>query len=137
MTLAVIKPDGVQKGLVEKIKRRYEKAGLKINFDKQLTLCRRQAEELYAEHKGTSRFEGCVLAITSGPVHALCVSGVGAAAVVRKLNGHWDPSQAAMDTIRRDFPSAGGPFNIVHASDSQSAAEREISIVFADSREKD
>jgi nucleoside-diphosphate kinase len=124
-TVVIIKPDAVAKSQVDAIRARYIKAGLEIEHTIQTKLHRVHAEELYSQHKGKHFFAGLVLAMSSGGIMALLVRGEDAVEKVRALNGPTDPRQAAEGTIRRDFMSAGGPFNTVHGSDSQEEAYRE------------
>jgi nucleoside-diphosphate kinase len=129
-TLVLIKPDGVMMGSADAIVQRYQAAGLEIVRRKDLFLRHHQIKAFYAQHEGRFYFPGLVLAMISGPVLALVLKGENAIARVRELNGHTDPGQAAPGTIRRDFRSAGGPFNTVHGSDSVESAHREMEIIF-------
>ena len=131
-TLVVVKPDGVRKGLIEEIKSRYEKAGLKVLRQHTALMTQLMADALYRDLRDLPRYDGCVLAMMSGEVSALLIEGENAIAVVRNINGHWDPKVARTGTIRHDFPSANGPFNIVHASDSPESAHRETQIFFGE-----
>ncbi|HUO56439.1 MAG TPA: nucleoside-diphosphate kinase [Candidatus Paceibacterota bacterium] len=131
-TLVIIKPDAVAKGDVDMIKERYRDAGLKIVRERAHRMNQRIARALYEAHKGKFFFEGLVLAMISGPSVMLELQGEDAIRVVRNLNGATDPAKAEAGTIRRDFRSAGGPFNTVHGSDSPEAAAREIIVVFED-----
>lgn len=125
MTVVLIKPDAVKKRETEAIIDRYVAHGLRV--------CRRgvhrmtevQAERFYAEHAGRFYFAGLILAMTSGPVEIILFEGDGAVAKARELTGPTNPADAPAGTIRRDFRSAGGPFNTVHSSESPEAAERE------------
>lgn len=128
-TLAIIKPDGVMKGVVSVIKERYRSAGLRIILEVKLSLDESQARDLYREHEGKFYFEGLVLSMISGPCIVLVLEGNNAVQVVRDLNGATDPSKAAPGTIRHDFRSAGGPFNTVHGSDSTASYVRESLVV--------
>ncbi len=130
-TFAMVKPDGVQRGLVGEIVRRYEARGLKVVGLKLMNVPARMAEEHYAEHKGKPFYPGLVQYITSGPVVALCLEGKNAVAVVRAVNGATKPWDAAPGTIRGDLAILFTE-NLVHGSDSLASAEREISIFFPD-----
>lgn len=131
VTLVLIKPDGVKKGVVQEIKERYIKAGLQIVQEKgPIQMGEARAQEFYREHAGKFFFEGLVLSMISGPIIALIIEGEDAVKKVRALNGATDPAKAEPGTIRYDFRSAGGPFNTVHGSDSSESAVREIQLVF-------
>ena len=116
----------MMKGIHAEIMERYKNAGLKIINQFAFVFQAARASEFYKEHRGQPFFEGLVLAMASGPIMALCLEGEDAIALVRKLNGATNPREAEPGTIQHDFRSAGGPFNIVHASDSQEAYDREM-----------
>ena len=128
-TFAMVKPDGVQRGLVGEIVKRYEARGLKIVGLKLMQVPRSMAEEHYAEHRGKPFYAGLVDYITSGPVVALALEGKNAVAVVRTVNGATKPWDAAPGTIRGDLALDIGR-NVVHGSDSVESAVRELSIYF-------
>lgn len=126
----MVKPDGVQRGLVGEIVRRIEARGYRLVGMKMLHVSTQLAAEHYAEHRDQPFFSGLVDFITSGPVVAMAWEGPGVVAAVRVLVGATDPRQAAAGTIRGDL----GAFlsrNLVHASDSPPAAERELGLWFA------
>ncbi len=129
-TLAIIKPDGVRKGLINEIQQRYQNAGLTIVRQRQEKPFESTIEAFYEEHRGRDFFDGLVLSMKAGPCVFMLLDGTDAIALVRKLNGATDRAKAEPGTIRHDFPSAGGPFNIVHGSDSPESAAREIKILF-------
>ena len=128
-TFAMVKPDGVQRGLVGEIVRRYEARGLKVVGLKLMQVPRSKAEEHYAEHQGKPFYNGLVEYITSGPVVALALEGKNAVAVVRTVNGATKPWDAAPGTIRGDLALDIGR-NVVHGSDSVESAKRELAIYF-------
>jgi nucleoside-diphosphate kinase len=128
-TFAMVKPDGVQRGLVGEIVRRYEARGLKVVGLKLMGVPRSLAEAHYGEHKGKPFYDGLVAYITSGPVAAICLEGKNAVSVVRTLNGATKPWDAAPGTIRGDLALDIGR-NIVHGSDSVESAKRELAIYF-------
>lgn len=130
-TFVMVKPDGVQRGLIGEIISRLERKGLKIVAVKMLRIPREMAESHYAEHKEKPFFASLVDYITSGPVVAMVVEGRDAIKVVRKLVGATNPVEAAVGTIRGDFGLDVGR-NVVHASDSPQSAEREISLFFSE-----
>jgi len=128
-TFVMVKPDGVQRGLVGEIISRIERKGLKIVAMKMLRIPKELAEEHYAEHRAKPFFSSLLSYITSGPVVAMVVEGKNAVKVVRKLVGATNPSEAEPGTIRGDFGLDLGR-NVVHASDSAASAEREIGLFF-------
>ena len=128
-TFAMVKPDGVQRGLVGEIVKRFEARGLKLVALKLMQVPTRMAEEHYAEHKGKPFYPGLVQYITSGPVVALCLEGKNAVAVVRTVNGATKPWDALPGTIRGDLALDIGR-NVVHGSDSVESAKRELGIYF-------
>ena len=130
-TLVLIKPDGVQRGLIGEIVARYERKGLKIVGMKLLQLPLETAEALYAvHHRGKPFYETLIRFITSAPLVALAVEGRDAIEVVRTLNGATEPLEAQPGSIRGDF-SLNVTHNVVHASDSAETARRELRILFA------
>ncbi|MBN2492383.1 MAG: nucleoside-diphosphate kinase [Planctomycetes bacterium] len=129
-TLVLVKPDGVQRGLVGEVIARLEKKGLALVGLKLLRVSRALAERHYAEHRQKPFYPGLVEFITAGPVVALAVRGPRAIQVVRDLMGKTFGHQAAPGTIRGDF-SASTAFNIVHGSDSAASAARELDLFFA------
>ena len=129
-TLVLIKPDGVQRGLIGEVITRYERKGLKIVGLKLQQLSRDTVEELYAIHQGRPYYDVLIEFMTSAPIVALAIEGRGAIELVRILNGETDPQKSQPGTIRGDF-SVNITHNIVHASDSPQNAQRELEIVFA------
>ena len=128
-TYVMIKPDAVARGLIGRIVKRFEDAGLTIERMELGTLSAEQAAANYAEHAGKPFYEGLVSYITSGPVVKMVLSGEGAVAVCRKLIGATNPAAAAPGTIRGDYGLVLDA-NIIHGSDSPESAEREIAIFF-------
>ncbi|MFZ5945252.1 MAG: nucleoside-diphosphate kinase [Bacillota bacterium] len=128
-TFVMIKPDGVQRGLIGEITARFEKKGFKIVGMKLLKVSEELAAKHYAEHQGKGFYPGLVKFITSGPVIAIVVEGKNAVAEVRKLNGVTNPADAQSGTIRGDFAQEIGR-NVIHGSDSLENAQREIAIYF-------
>ncbi len=129
-TLVLIKPDGVQRGLIGEVITRYEQKGLKIVGMKLLQLPRDTAEELYAVHHGKSFYDVLIEFMTSAPIVALAIEGRGVIDLVRTLNGETDPKESLPGSIRGDF-SINITHNVVHASDSAMSAQRELEIMFA------
>ncbi|MHC1566694.1 MAG: nucleoside-diphosphate kinase [Candidatus Syntropharchaeia archaeon] len=131
-TFLMVKPDGVQRGLVGEIISRFEKRGFKIVGLKLTRIDRETAKKHYAEHEGKPFFDGLVDYITSAPTVSMVIEGKNAVSVVRKMVGATDPKNAPPGTIRGDFALEVGR-NIIHASDSPESAEREISLFFNES----
>jgi len=128
-TLILFKPDAIQRGLVGTILQRFENKGLKIAAMKMMQIPRELAERHYAEHRGKPFFEGVVGYIISGPVVAAVLEGPSAVPVVRAMLGPTDGRTAPAGTIRGDFGIAMR-YNLLHASDSEESARREIGIFF-------
>jgi len=128
-TYLMIKPDGVQRGLVGEIVTRFEKKGLKLVAAKLMTISKETAETHYAEHKGKKFFPSLIAYITSGPVFAMVLEGENAVSVCRNMMGKTNPQDSAPGTIRGDYCMVTG-LNIIHGSDSPESAAREISIFF-------
>ncbi len=121
----MVKPDGVQRGLVGKILSRIEEKGFKIVAMKLTRMPVEKAKEHYAEHVGKKFYQDLVDFITSGPSVSLVVEGRGAIAAMRKMNGATNPAEAAPGTLRGDYAIETGR-NVVHGSDSATSAAREI-----------
>jgi nucleoside-diphosphate kinase len=128
-TYAMVKPDGVKRGLVGEVVSRIEKKGFKVVGMKLMQIPRETAERHYGEHQGKPFFEGLVSFITSGPVVAMVIEGENAILEWRKMMGSTNPKDAALGTIRGDFASAIDE-NVVHGSDAPATAEKEIGIFF-------
>ena len=128
-TLIIIKPDGVQRGLVGEIINRFEKKGLKIIAMKLVSVSKELAEKHYGIHKGKSFFKPTVEYITSSPVVAMILEGNNAIDLVRTMMGKTNPQDASPGTIRGDYGQFIGR-NIVHGSDGQDTAEFEINLWF-------
>jgi len=128
-TLVLIKPDGVQRGLIGEIISRFEKRGLKIVAMKLVKPDRELAEKHYAIHKGKPFFEPTVKYIMSSPVVAMVIEGKNVIETVRKMMGKTNPQDADPGTIRGDFAQDISR-NIVHGSDSKENAEYEINLWF-------
>ena len=129
-TLIIVKPDGVQRGLVGEILGRLERRGLKLVALKFMNVERALAEEHYGEHKGKPFYDGLVAYIMSGPVVAGVFEGVAVVAAVRSTVGATNPAKAAPGTIRGDLGIEIGR-NLIHASDEQpGSAAREVALWF-------
>jgi len=125
----MVKPDGVQRGLVGEVIRRLERRGLKLVAAKFMRVPRELAEKHYEALKDKPFFPGLIDFITSGPVLAMVWEGPGAIGVIRSTMGATDPAKAAPGTIRADF-ALDVSRNVVHGSDSPETAEREIALWF-------
>jgi nucleoside-diphosphate kinase len=128
-TLSIVKPDGVEKGIIGKILSRFEAAGLKPVAMRMQHLSRREAEGFYAVHRERPFFGSLVEFMTSGPVVLLVLEGENAIAKNRELMGATDPAKAAEGTIRKDF-ATNVEKNTVHGSDSPENAAKEIAWFF-------
>jgi len=125
----MVKPDGVERGLVGQIVSRVEARGFRLAGMKMLVISEDLARKHYAEHVDKPFFSEMLSFITSGPVVAMVWEGPAAVQTIREIMGATDPAQAAPGTIRGDL---GGSIsqNVVHGSDSPAAACREISLFF-------
>ena len=131
-TLVLVKPDGVQRGLVGEILRRLEQRGLKLVGLKLMHITKDVAARHYAEHQGKPFYDGLLAFITSGPVVAMIWEGREAVSVVRSLMGSTDPLKAAPGTIRGDLALDLG-MNLIHGSDSPERAQTEVALFFSPS----
>ena len=130
-TFAMVKPDGVQRGLVGEVVSRFEKRGVNVCALKMMKIPKELAERHYAEHKGKSFYESLVSFITSGPVVCMVLEGDNAITVVRAMMGATNPQDAPIGTIRGDLAMHTSK-NVVHGSDSPESAKREIALFFND-----
>lgn len=130
-TFVMVKPDGVQRGLVGRIVQRFEERGVRIVAMKMMRIPRELAERHYAEHEGKVFYEPLLSYITSGPVVCMVLEGENCVAAVRTMMGKTNPQDAGPGTIRGDFSQVTGR-NIVHGSDSPESAKREIKLFFND-----
>ena len=130
-TLLIVKPDGVQRGLVGEIVGRFEKKGLQLVGMKMMTISQELAATHYKDHKERPFYPGLVRFMTSSPVVAFAVRGVGAIGICRKMMGATFGPDAEPGTIRGDLGSSRS-FNLIHGSDGPEAAERELGLFFAD-----
>lgn len=128
-TLVLVKPDGVQRGLIGEIIARFERKGLKVVGLRMLDVSRSMAERHYAVHAGKHFYPGLVDFITSGPVAAVALEGPDAIATVRRMVGRTMPNEAEPGTIRGDL-GISGLRNLVHASDAPDTAVGELALWF-------
>ena len=129
-TFFMIKPDGVKRNLIGEIISRVEEKGFKITKIKMMTINQNLAEEHYGEHKDKPFFSDLVSFITSGPVVAMQVEGENVVAQIRNLMGATNPSDATPGSIRGDLATELEK-NVVHGSDSDESAERELNLFFS------
>lgn len=131
-TFVMVKPDGVRRGLVGEILRRFEAKGLRIVAMKHVLASRERAEAHYAVHRDKPFFADVVEFITSGPVVALALEGPeGTIEMVRLLMGKTKPTEAMPGTIRGDYASTT-QHNLVHGSDGPETAAQELALWFGD-----
>ncbi|HUH96635.1 MAG TPA: nucleoside-diphosphate kinase [Anaerolineales bacterium] len=128
-TLVLVKPDGVQRGLVGEVISRLERRGLRLVAAKFMTVSRQLAETHYAVHKGKPFYDGLIAYITSAPVMAMVWEGPQAVAAVRQTMGATRPTEAAPGTLRHDFALEVGR-NLTHASDEGANAAKEVELWF-------
>ncbi|SEO91547.1 nucleoside diphosphate kinase [Halorientalis persicus] len=130
-TFVMVKPDGVQRGLIGEIVGRLEERGLKLAGAKFMQIDEELAHEHYGEHEDKPFFDGLVEFITSGPVMAMVWEGADATRQVRQMMGTTDPAEAQPGTIRGDLGLDLGQ-NVIHGSDHEDpgANEREIDLFF-------
>jgi nucleoside-diphosphate kinase len=128
-TLSIIKPDGVEKGIIGRVISRFETNGMKPVAMRMKLLSKTEAEGFYAVHKARPFFADLVKFMTSGPVVLMVLEGEGAVAKNRDIMGATDPKKAAEGTIRKDF-ATDIEKNTVHGSDSVENARIEVAYFF-------
>ena len=128
-TFVCVKPDGVQRGLIGEVVKRFENRGFQLCAAKFMQVSDELASKHYAEHQGKPFYEGLISYITSGPVFAMVWEGDDVVKAVRQTVGSTRPTEAAPGTIRHDF-AAKMDRNLIHASDAVPTAEREIALWF-------
>jgi len=128
-TLVLVKPDGVQRGLIGEILSRLERRGLRLAGGKFMAVSQELAESHYAIHKGKPYDDGLIKYITSAPVMAMVWEGPNAIAAVRQTMGATRPTEAAPGSVRHDFALEVGR-NLTHASDSVENGEKETALWF-------
>jgi nucleoside-diphosphate kinase len=128
-TLILVKPDAFERGLTGEIIVRFERKGLRIAALKLMTVERELAERHYGEHSDKPFFGELIEFITRGPLVAMVLEGEKAVAGARQVIGATNPIEAAPGSIRGDF-AIEVTFNLVHGSDSDNTAEREIALFF-------
>jgi nucleoside-diphosphate kinase len=139
-TFVMIKPDGIQRGIIGEIITRFEKVGLKIVGMKFIHIDREFAKKHYSDHITKDFYEGLEDFVVSGPVLAFILEGVKAIGVARKIVGKTEPASAQIGTIRGDFAHINYSTadskkialpNLIHASDSSENAKKEIELWFS------
>lgn len=130
-TFIAVKPDGVKRGLVGEIIKRFERKGFKLIGLKMLDVTQEMAEQHYGEHKGKPFYPRLINYIQSGPIVAMVWKGYDVIHGARCLMGSTNPNEAQVGTIRADFALIK-EYNVVHGSDSVESAEREIAIYFSE-----
>lgn len=130
-TLVLIKPDGVQRGIIGEVISRLERRGLRLVGGKFIQVSQQLAETHYAIHEGKPFYEYLLAYITSSPVMAMAWEGPQAVAAVRQTMGATNPLEASPGTIRHDFGLEIGR-NLTHASDSPENGEKEVALWFDD-----
>ncbi|MEG6565580.1 nucleoside-diphosphate kinase [Thermoanaerobacterium saccharolyticum] len=128
-TFAMVKPDGVKRGLIGEILKRYESKGLNLVAAKVTSPSLELLQKHYEEHKDKPFYNDLIRYMMSGPVFAMVLEGDNAVRIVRLLNGPTKIEDAQPGTIRGDF-CTNTTFNIVHGSDSLESAKREILLWF-------
>lgn len=128
-SLVLVKPDGVQRGLIGEIIQRFENRGLRLVAAKFLQVSPELAKAHYAVHEGKPFYDALIKFITSAPVMALVWTGPEAISAIRQTVGKTRGTEADPGTIRHDF-ALQARYNLVHASDSVENAEAEIALWF-------
>jgi len=129
ISLVLVKPDGVQRGLVGEVITRLERRGLRLVAAKFLQVSRELAETHYSIHKGKPFYPGLIEYITSAPVLAMVWEGPNAISAIRQTMGSTKPTEAAPGSIRHDF-ALDISRNLTHASDSVENGEKEVALWF-------
>lgn len=130
-TLSIVKPDGVRKGVIGEVIRRFEGAGISIAAMRMLQLTKKEAEGFYAVHRERPFFASLTGFMSSGPIVVMVLEGDDVIARNRKIMGATDPAKADKGTIRADFAGSIEQ-NIVHGSDAPDTAASEIRYFFSD-----
>ncbi len=130
-TLSIVKPDGVKKGVVGEVIRRFEKEGIRVVAMKMLHLTKKRAEGFYAVHRERPFFASLTDFMSSGPIVVMVLEGDDVIARNRTIMGATDPKKADKGTIRADFAGSIEQ-NIVHGSDAPETAATEIRYFFSE-----
>ena len=129
-TLSIIKPDGLEKGIIGKVISKFEEKGLKPVAIRLQQLSQKEAEGFYAVHKARPFFKDLVTFMTRGPVVLMVLEGENAVAKNREIMGATNPANAAPGTIRKDFAESVER-NSAHGSDAPETAREEIAFFFS------
>jgi len=130
-TLSIVKPDGVRKGVIGEVVRRFEAAGIRVAAMKMIRLTKKEAEGFYAVHRERPFFGSLTDFMSSGPIVVMVLEGENVIARNRELMGATDPKKAAPGTIRSSLADSVEQ-NIVHGSDAPETAETEIRYFFGE-----
>ena len=130
-TLCIIKPDGVERGLIGEVIKRLEKAEIRIIAMKMLHMTKKEAQGFYAVHKGKPFFDSLTDFMSSGPIVVMALQGEGVIARYRKFMGATNYKEAEPGTIRADF-ATDIEKNVVHGSDAPETAADEIGYFFSE-----
>lgn len=128
-SLVLVKPDGVQRGLIGEVISRLERRGLRLIGAKFVQVGKQLAEQHYAEHKGKKFYDSLISYISSAPVMAMAWEGPDAISAIRQTMGSTKPTEAAPGTIRHDFGLQIGR-NLTHASDKPERGDQEVALWF-------
>ena len=128
-TLVLVKPDGVQRGLIGEVISRLEHRGLRLVAAKFMNVSQELAKTHYAVHEGKPFYDGLIRYITSAPVMAMVWEGPQAIAAVRQTMGSTKPIEATPGSLRHDFALEVGR-NLTHASDSLESGINEVALWF-------
>ena len=128
-TLSIIKPDAVERNLVDDIKNIFIRNSLKIINNKKIHISKEEAAEFYKVHQSKPFYDDLCTYLSSGPLFVMVLEGVGAVALNRKLMGATNPKEAEPDTIRKLYGISIDK-NSVHGSDSVENAKIEIDFFF-------
>lgn len=129
-TLSIIKPDGVERGLIGEIYRRFESSGLRIIGARMVCLDQQRARDFYRVHRERPFYDDLVAYMTSGPIMVQVLEGDEAIQRNRELMGATDPARADTGTVRADYGESIER-NVVHGSDGAATAREEISFFFS------
>ena len=130
-TLSIIKPDAVERNLIDDIKNIFKKNNLKIKEDKKIHLTKEEAAEFYRVHQSKSFYDQLCSYLSSGPIVAIILEGENSVKLNRELMGATDPKKAEENTIRKLYGISIDK-NSVHGSDSDENAKVEIDFFFKD-----
>ena len=128
-TLVILKPNAVQRELIGQLISKFERRGMKITAMKLTRIPLKTAEQHYEEHRGKEFYKDLLSFITSGPSVIMILESMDAVDIVRTMVGATNPAEAVPGSIRGDYATSPG-HNMIHASDSREAAEREIELLF-------